>query len=498
MSPASDLSVALDSLFVPTLSLDAHGGILNLNRAALDLLGDEAARWVGSPWQLLLLPEEGAPPRETAYPENGIWEVRSPAGHHPLRGVKVEVTVLPYPQDQAEAEAGADRGPRAHWLLFLRDVGATDGCSEPESARHARASQWADSIPGALSTYELFPDGTERVHYVSPGCYDLWELSAEEVEAHAEKLWDQVHEDDLEPMRASVRKSARGLTPWFHEWRITTPSGKQKWLQGSASPCLQPGGSILWHAYMLDVTDHRLAEEKHEEFLERSREQLRSLTSQLQNVRESERKELASELHDEVGQYLTVMALDLAELKRCKAEGNAQTQVIKRLTSTLKETLGAVQRLTESLRPPNFSYRGLASIIETHVETKLDDRGKVQFHVDVLQGEELARELPSSAALAMFRVFQESTTNVLRHSRAKKAWVRLGAEGSTLFLEVEDDGIGVTEEQIHHPLSLGLTGMRERIHALGGAFVVEEGDHGGTRTRAALDVEAPMAAVGGR
>ena len=118
----------------------------------------------------------------------------------------------------------------------------------------------AANVPGAIFHYILYPDGTDKVLYMSPGCYQLWEIEAHIVEANTSILWEMVDPEDLSGMHASIMKSAHTLDRWNWEWRITTPSGRRKWLQGIGQPTQNPDGSVLWHTLILDVSDRKAAE----------------------------------------------------------------------------------------------------------------------------------------------------------------------------------------------------------------------------------------------
>jgi hypothetical protein len=119
----------------------------------------------------------------------------------------------------------------------------------------------AQNVPGALFRYVLRPDGTDAVEYMSPACIDLWEVDAATIERDASVLWQMVDPDDRPAMFESVRRSAQTLSPWSWEWRITTPSGKRKFLEGRGRPLRLDDGAILWNSLILDVTDrHRIDE----------------------------------------------------------------------------------------------------------------------------------------------------------------------------------------------------------------------------------------------
>ena len=118
----------------------------------------------------------------------------------------------------------------------------------------------AANVPGAIFRYTLRPDGTDAVLYMSPGCYQLWEVDAQAVEQDASLLWQMVDPEDLPAMRASLTESAQTLETWYCEWRITTPSGQRKWLQGIGQPAQQPDGAVLWHNVIMDVSGRKQAE----------------------------------------------------------------------------------------------------------------------------------------------------------------------------------------------------------------------------------------------
>ncbi len=123
-----------------------------------------------------------------------------------------------------------------------------------------RFQNMAANVPGAIFRYLLRPDGSDGVLYMSPGCYGLWEVEAQAVVNDASILWHMIHPEDLEAMFASVMLSAQTLQPWSHSWRITTPSGREKWLAAAGQPQRHPNGDIIWDTLILDVSDRKQAE----------------------------------------------------------------------------------------------------------------------------------------------------------------------------------------------------------------------------------------------
>lgn len=132
-----------------------------------------------------------------------------------------------------------------------------------------RFRNMASNLVGAIFQYVLHPDGSNAVVYMSPSCYDLWEVEAEEVLKDGRVLWDMVHPDDIGPMYDSVMKSAKSIEPWFFQWRINTPSGKLKWVEAAGKPEKKENGDIIWDTLILDVSLRKEAEFRLEESEER-------------------------------------------------------------------------------------------------------------------------------------------------------------------------------------------------------------------------------------
>ncbi|WP_413160098.1 EAL domain-containing protein [Capilliphycus salinus ALCB114379] len=164
------------------------------------------------------------------------------------------------------------RGQDFWWLTSLaplknetgridRIVGTATNITALKQAQ-TRFQNLAANVPGAIFRYTLRSDGSNGVIYMNPGCYTLWEVEAEVVEQSAEILWNLIHPDDLPGMQESVLVSAQTLQPWFYEWRITTVSGTQKWVQGAGKPEQQSNGDIIWDTIIIDVTELRQAEKR--------------------------------------------------------------------------------------------------------------------------------------------------------------------------------------------------------------------------------------------
>ena len=225
--------------------------------------------------------------------------------------------------------------------------------------------------------------------------------------------------------------------------------------------------------------------------LHRTQKQLRALAGRVESAREEERTRIARELHDELGQQLTAIRMDLGWLARRRAR--MPEEVVERLDAVsglVEATFQLVRRLGTELRPGILDDLGLAAAIEWQAR---EFEGRSGIRVDVDSTEEMSA-LDNRQATAVFRIFQEILTNVGRHSAARRVSARLWRDGGNVRLRVLDDGRGIRPEEASNPDSLGLLGMRERASLLGGSLSIGAGPAGGTLVSLALPVSSDCAA----
>jgi PAS domain S-box-containing protein len=214
-------------------------------------------------------------------------------------------------------------------------------------------------------------------------------------------------------------------------------------------------------------------------------EQLRALSVGLEAAREEERAGIAREIHDQLGQSLTVFKMDLAFIaRRASSPTGIETAVllqkVRDLSAMTDEIIGEVRRISAELRPAVLDDLGLVAALTWQTQ-EFEKRTGIPCVVELKVADESA--FRGELATTVFRVLQEALTNVVRHAEAQQVEVRLREDDGSLFLEVRDDGKGFFPETINARQSLGLLGMRERARRLGGDVVVSSPDGGGTLVR---------------
>lgn len=231
-----------------------------------------------------------------------------------------------------------------------------------------------------------------------------------------------------------------------------------------------------------DITERKQAEEK----LRRTSKLLRELATHLQSVREEERTMIAQEIHDELGQVLTALKIQVSLLAN-KLNSNQESlkQKINSLTDMIDASVESVQKISAKLRPGILDELGLIAAIEWQTE-EFEKLTNIKCSL-VLTKEELI--LGKNKSTAIFRIFQEAITNIARHSFATKAQISLLNHQSNIYLEIQDNGRGITQDQIKAFKSLGIHGMEERAMVFGGQVYIEGIAGKGTKVKVEIPID---------
>ncbi|MEO8145800.1 MAG: PAS domain-containing sensor histidine kinase [Betaproteobacteria bacterium] len=242
------------------------------------------------------------------------------------------------------------------------------------------------------------------------------------------------------------------------------------------------------HYYTVILRDITLRKQA-EDALKNSQRELRELSARVLDAREEEKARIARELHDELGQLLTSLKMDLAWLRDRLPAGQAELDAkAGQMHAMLEQTVNSTRRIAADLRPLMLDDLGLADAAGWLVD---DFARRSGVHCDIkLPGDGAFDAVDGNIATAAYRALQESLTNIARHSGAQNAWIALSIQQGNLHVDVEDDGRGIEPEELAKTRSLGLKGMRERMAYLGGSLEVARAPRGGTRLRARIPVSA--------
>jgi signal transduction histidine kinase len=227
-----------------------------------------------------------------------------------------------------------------------------------------------------------------------------------------------------------------------------------------------------------DITEFR----KMTSELNKSNEQLRNLAAHLQSVREEERMKIAREIHDELGQTLSAQKMELSWFRDRYGDHQAISDKAGAMLEALDATIRSLRRICTELRPSILDDFGLIEAMRWQAD-EFQKRTRIECAVDSAP-EDIT--LDKELSTALFRIFQETLTNILKHARATKVTAILTSDDDNITLEVIDNGKGIRDEQLSKPQSFGLMGMRERVYPWGGKVEVTGYKNKGTIVKVSM------------
>lgn len=346
----------------------------------------------------------------------------------------------------------------------------------------ARFRAIASNIPGTVYQFMLRADGTRSFPYVSGDCVRLLGVEPEALLADADVFHGLLHPDDREGYDDALGRSADHLTDLNWEGRIQLPGSDEiKWINLRSSPRKLDDQALLWEGVIWNITQSKLAEIE----IRHSREQLQELSDHVQKVKEDERARIAREIHDDIGGNLTAIKIDLLWLtNRLSPDSKAMHEKAAAIERLVDRTMETTQRISRDLRPGILDL-GLIAAIEWQAE-EFQRRMGIPCELTT-SDEEL--NLDQDLCVAIFRIFQETLTNISKYAAATRVDVSLVAGDDVVVLEVVDDGLGISRDQLSKPGSFGIRGIQERARSLHGDVEIESTPGAGTR----IKVEIPLA-----
>jgi two-component system, NarL family, sensor histidine kinase UhpB len=332
----------------------------------------------------------------------------------------------------------------------------------------------ASSLPGMVFHLQRTSDGGYRFLYVSEGSHRLFGIKQHELLASPKRFFEAFEADDRRALEGVLATSAATGEPLDWSGRLRGRN-KGKWVDLRSTP--QRGeegaaGLVSWQGIATNIT----AIKDTEAALRASREQLSELSFHLEAAREQERERIARDIHDELGSILVRLKIEATLMaSKLPEQPPALREKARSIEALLDQAMGAASRVARELRPGILKEFGLPAAIESLTEDFSQHFGitcRVQCDDDL--------EPDAETSLALFRIVQETLTNVAKHAHASLVVVRLKREKGSIALELRDNGRGISEADMAKPKSFGLRGIRERVHSLAGEFSISPGEHGGT------------------
>ncbi|MBA3581563.1 MAG: PAS domain S-box protein [Gammaproteobacteria bacterium] len=357
-----------------------------------------------------------------------------------------------------------EQGDLTHFTGTATDITPLKNTEQALRESEQRFQIVARATNDAIWDWDLI---TNQV-WMNTGAELMFGYSSEEIGPVAKWWLDNTHPVDKKRILDDIHQlTQRGHNFWSAEYRFRYGNGSYAIVFDRGYIIYDDNKkAIRMIGSMQDITEQK----RNEKHLRDSRERLRNLATRLQQVREEEREMIARELHDEFAQILTALKLDLQWIqKRIPAEQTTLLERTDAMGEMIESTMERVWRVATELRPKLLDDLGLSAAIKWQLQQFSERTGcDYSSHVDIDEA-----GLERGIQLAVFRIFQESLTNIVRHAHANNVFVRLTLVADEVTLEIQDNGKGISEEKIYHVESLGLIGMRERAGVFGGRVIIQ-------------------------
>jgi PAS domain S-box-containing protein len=374
-----------------------------------------------------------------------------------------------------EGPAGVDR-----CACVLQDITERKIAEAALRDSETRFRQVAENIEEIFWITDL--EGSSTI-YISPAYERITGRSCESLYAEPKSWRDSIHPEDR-PRMEETFDSDPGFTGDY-TYRIVRPDGSIRWIRDRGFPVRDESGEVVRFAGIAeDITENKQAEEE----LRQVNEQLRVLSRRLFQVQDDERRHLARELHDEIGQALTAAKINLDSIE--SIEGSAQSLRVEETSTLLDNLLRQVRQISLDLHSSLLDDLGLAPALRSLLDQQARRAGlRAQFFAT-----EPLENIDPEIQTTGFRIAQEAITNVLRHAKAQSVGVHLQTEAGLLQLKIVDDGNGFDlaeiEGRAQQAASFGLMGMRERAALVGGRVQIISSPNKGTAVRVSLPLHA--------
>lgn len=372
---------------------------------------------------------------------------------------------------------------REYLLVTKSDLTPNEQTIQALSESDARFQAIVANMPGLVFQIRISEDHTFSFHYVSDGCEALLGITAAELLEDADLMFSIMNARDRMDLRSKLISSAETLQKldwegrvWIDGWQDT------KWVNIRATTTLLKNGVVQWDGIMLNITQSKL--EKQE--IEQSRRDMEQMNAHMNQVKEQERVAIAREIHDDLGGNLTAIKMGLTGIASQALAGQmVSIEQTQQLESIVDRTFEAVHRISGNLRPSIIDL-GIVDAIEWQLNQFKKQVGLTcQFKCN--QSEIL---LSTDQCVALFRICQESLSNIAKYAKATQVDVELMEDHDQLTLLIMDNGIGIHDADKLKMNSFGLRGMQERVSGIHGRLHIGHNTQAGSGTK--IEVTIPL------
>ncbi len=480
------LTIPLGRIFDAALEaivlIDEAQCIVALNPAALTMFGISAPQALGRTLARFIPGcfVGGAAAQQDGFtsevgPEGGVTQRRCAVAR------RADGTDLPVEVRLSRIDLAPDPRPRRYVAALIRD----------RSAEHALRDELEGLQRHLWAVFDLAPVAlwiadADRIAFANSAALAL--LGSDAVCGRS--LYSVLRPDSHAAVRRQVERALAGDTGiTVVPAALLRGDGESREVE-IAVAALPDHGHTTVQMVVADITRQRADATQREQ----SRQLLRRLSENVVEAREAERRRIARELHDELGQRLTALKMDLETYSATHA-ADADAPRLSAMVALIDDTVASVRRIAADLRPMMLDDLGLSAAIEWLAAEAMSRLG-IEVVVSL---DELTAPVGDRVAIALYRMVQEALTNVSRHASASRVEIALFQAGAELLLVVRDDGAGFPEHALQREGSYGLLGMRERADMLGGRVEIDNPPGGGGRVTVRLPFEpaaAPPSAAG--
>ena len=370
-------------------------------------------------------------------------------------------------------------------LIIKNDFSSKEEVMRALSESESRFQAIVSNTPGLVFQFQLDDEGEMAFVYLSEGCKALLGLSSEALKQDPNLFYAMMNGRDRASLQKRLELSAIELSllnwegrVWIDDWQDT------KWINVRSIPRVLNNGVIQWEGIMTNITQSK--NEKHE--IEQSRRDLAELSAHMDQIKEQERSRISREIHDDLGGNLTAIKIGLSSIiNRLSSGQKVSVEQAQHLEFIVDNTFEVVHRISSDLRP-NILDLGIVAALEWQSK-EFEKQLAIACRFSCSQA-----EIPVSTdqAIALFRICQESMSNIAKHAKASTVSVDLSASAYEIVMTISDDGIGIKSSDTLKANSFGLRGMQERVAALNGSFNIaklSKSSKQGTLTTVRLPIE---------